>query len=129
MSYEGYEMWLCVNGHYNICDAHDYYEEGYEECPDCGGAMAWVYSVDQTNTAGVAPLLWVHESAVTETCECCGHTRELAPETYAIPSNAGRLLEAADERTVPVVNVKFRDVGSGELYDTEEEAWAAQEYV
>jgi len=127
MSYEGYEIYLCVNGHKNVADAHDY--EGYEECPDCDGAMAWVCSVDQTNDSGVAPVLVEHEPAQTETCECCGHTRELAPETYAIPSNAGQLLEAADDRTVPVVNVKFRDLVDGKEYETEEAAWAAQGYV
>jgi len=120
MSYEGYDMYLCVNGHQNSYDCLD---DNPTECEDCGAAIAWTCSVDQTNDAGVFPVLVEHEPAQVETCECCGHTKVVAEETYAIPSNAGRLLEAADDRTVPVVNVKFQHGNSDKAFDTKDEAW------
>jgi hypothetical protein len=45
MSYEGYDEYLCANGHYG---AFDVYQDTPKECR-CGAAWAWYHSVDQTN--------------------------------------------------------------------------------
>ena len=123
MSYEGYNMFLCAKGHHNDYDAYDAFPV---ECEDCGAPIVWAYAVDCTNYTPVEPVLVEHEAAQTETCECCKHTRELAPETYCVPSNAGRLIGAEDDRgfvppKVPLVEVKFRG-RDNEEFDTKDAA-------
>ena len=109
MSYEGYNIFLCVNGHRNDWDCMD---GTPGTCEDCGASIAWTYAVDQTNDSGVEPALVEHKSAETETCECCSHTKQVAEETYVIPMNAGRLLVAKEEVNVPFSFVGFKDMGS-----------------
>lgn len=46
MSYEGYEEFLCVNGHHSIVDAFD---DDPTCCPQCGARLAYRHSVDETN--------------------------------------------------------------------------------
>lgn len=109
MSYEGYEMHLCARGHYQTRDAYDY---GVENSCDCGAPIVWQYGVDQTNDAGVKPVLVEHEPAKVETCPHCGHAKEIEEERYCIPLNAGRITGKAE---VPIVEVRFKDLDSGEM--------------
>lgn len=57
MSYEGYEEFICKNGHYNTLDVN-YFTYGSDDpkiqkemefCPCCGEKYKWQCSVDQTN--------------------------------------------------------------------------------
>jgi hypothetical protein len=55
MSYEGYEEFLCPNGHYFSYDAM-YMRDGHDGpllCPHCQQSPVWTRSVDVTN--GVDP--------------------------------------------------------------------------
>lgn len=45
MSYEGYTEWLCEHGHHLEADV---WQDDPKAC-HCGGALAYVHSVDQTN--------------------------------------------------------------------------------
>jgi len=134
MSYEGYEMYLCANGHLTREDALAgcYFGEEPTICTVCKEPMVWRCCVDQTNDGGVAPVLVEHEAEKTKTCECCGHTRVTEEATFCIPSNAGHRLrdDHADEipAEVPLVEVQFKDVDSGELFPTADEAWRNKGY-
>ncbi len=57
MSYEGYEEFICENGHYTSIDS-SYFSYGTDNievqkkmkaCPCCGESYKWHCSVDQTN--------------------------------------------------------------------------------
>lgn len=47
MSYEGYEEYLCKNGHYSSCDCYC----SVPKCPYCGSKFEFWHPVDQTNGA------------------------------------------------------------------------------
>lgn len=111
MSYEGYEIILCANGHRFTFDCYDvpplrveeggrhtYTDDNGEEisydvqtwkCPDCGTYAVWWEGVDQTNDSGWSTKLVVHVPATIEVCGCCGAAKETSPEQYCIPSNQG----------------------------------------
>ena len=88
MSYRGYERVLCKNGHLHIYDCWDAPNIEEYKCFDCGEGCAWSESVDQTNDAGDETLLAENGPAIMETCACCGHTKQLSPKTYVIPTKA-----------------------------------------
>jgi hypothetical protein len=46
MSYEGFEEFLCVNGHYH---SYDVYAGMPCKCPECGEVWKWWHAVDGTN--------------------------------------------------------------------------------
>jgi hypothetical protein len=48
MSYEGYDQYVCVNGHYEARDCHT----PMKKCPTCGERFVWENAVDQTNGDG-----------------------------------------------------------------------------
>jgi|TARA_Y100000310_G_scaffold146443_1_gene145773 hypothetical protein len=45
MSYEGYEEYICVGGHYSTADCYS----PLDRCPICGGRFTYWNSVNQTN--------------------------------------------------------------------------------
>lgn len=52
MSYEGYEEYICLQGHYWSEDAYAYYgrdEEERPKCPHCQSQPCFHHAVDQTN--------------------------------------------------------------------------------
>ncbi|KKN38274.1 hypothetical protein LCGC14_0755130 [marine sediment metagenome] len=122
MSYEGYTVYLCCNGHRNYYDAYD---DTSVECEDCGAAAAWRYDVDQTNDSGMEPVLVEHKPAKTEHCPTCGHGKQVAEQRFELPENAGVLLVHQESLNVPLGPVKFRDNDSDKVFDTED---AVQEH-
>jgi hypothetical protein len=48
MGYEGYERWLCRNGHLHTFDCYDAPSKELWKCdePDCGEALAFHHGVD-----------------------------------------------------------------------------------
>lgn len=48
MSYEGYDQYVCLNGHYEARDCHT----PLRKCPECGERFVWENAVDQTNGDG-----------------------------------------------------------------------------
>ena len=76
MSFEGYELVICKNGHVTYA--------GSVFCSECG--EAWVDSalVDETNGLPYTLEFRLVEltPAVNETCHCCGFTTNRAPATY-----------------------------------------------
>ncbi len=97
MSYEGYEQLLCKNGHYSQCDAHettDWSENGpfhnleLVRCNECGEAIIWSNSVDETNGDGEGIVnlgRFRIKEAKIETCNL-GHYHQVAPAIYRIPT-------------------------------------------
>lgn len=85
MSYEGYEVWLCSNGHRHTFDCYQTPDWKEWACPHCGTPVAWMESVDETNCEPRPTRLTVDHPAVTKRCEHCGVTTELAPVEYKIP--------------------------------------------
>ena len=97
MSYEGFELYICENGHAWQEDAYSIYEDEHA-CPDCNSTkVAYQKGFDCTNGCGACKqeygenykcgtnVLEVNTPAEHSTCECCGHTRETKPITYKIP--------------------------------------------
>jgi len=79
MSYEGYEVFVCLDGHRW---SHDVYDPGRSRsCPYCQKDAAWSCSVDQTNCEYEGPKLEIAEQAPT--CKCCGQTT--GPARYVVP--------------------------------------------
>lgn len=112
MSYEGYEQLLCANGHARSVNAMETMYGDFDvstwKC-SCGAGLAWFNCVDQTNgsfhtcsTTGKQVRtdghieLEVDKSAVTKTCECCGHTAIVEEETFKIPLEGGHRVNELD---------------------------------
>jgi hypothetical protein len=79
MSYEGFEVHVCANGHRFGWDAYNKPED--RSCPHCKAKAAWSCSVDQTNGEYRAPDL--EKAAPAPTCDHCHQTT--GPVTYKIP--------------------------------------------
>lgn len=79
MSYEGYEVFVCPDGHRWGYDVYDIQKA--QVCPHCQKEPAWSCAVDTTNGEYVPPELEVAEEAPT--CECCGQTT--GPVRYKVP--------------------------------------------
>ncbi len=87
MSYEGYELWLCKNGHIHECDCYMSSNSSEWKCPSCNAEREdGFFSVDETNglpypvSFSVEPI----EGETTETCPTCNHTKTLTPPRYKI---------------------------------------------
>lgn len=87
MSYEGYEIWLCCNGHMSEFDCYMTPDRSAWACPvaGCGLPLAWFGDVDQTNGEGKRPRLKIATPRQTKRCNHCGVESVVAPETYVIP--------------------------------------------
>jgi len=92
MSWEGYYQCICAKGHY-FCSPDDYglYDNEAALCT-CGSEAVFSNQVDETNCESVGEIphemirsLQVAE-AVLETCPHCGHTKELEPAHYRVPT-------------------------------------------
>ena len=46
MSFEGFDIKVCENGHLSHIDVYDYEFKG---CPICGGSFVFIHTIDQTN--------------------------------------------------------------------------------
>ena len=69
MSFEGYEQFLCKNGHYWTSDVYD----RDNECPRCGELADWSHMVDTTNDDGEPMKLTIKEYEIYK-CRCCRGT-------------------------------------------------------
>jgi hypothetical protein len=84
MSYEGYEQYLCQDGHYWEQDA---YYENDTSCPimGCGKPVAWCNAVDTTNDDGNPIDLKVERDAVFCVCPTCKHAHVVEAARYQFP--------------------------------------------
>ena len=101
MSYEGYEQHICKSGH--RFDTYDIYSLEEASC-FCGEKSAYMNSVDQTNGGDVGFITQESFNTLlvsptkTETCACCGHTKQLEPAVYRIPTKS----EMSKYRTISI---------------------------
>lgn len=128
MSYEGYERVLCRNGHLATVDCYNSDFGPDWRCGVCGEPRCWREGVDQTNDAGIETHLVVHQERVIETCDKCGHGREVAPPRYCIPGepddqNPSVMKTITPVPLVPVVRCGFTVLETSEHFDTEDEAY------
>lgn len=99
MSYEGYEQYLCEDGHYITADCFD--SGDYTVC-HCGKPIVWWNSVNETNGSfdvdehgeetslridGYVELK-VKSPAETHTCSC-GNVHSVSHAIYYIPEDQG----------------------------------------
>ncbi len=94
MSYEGYDQYLCGNGHYWIQDCNN----DNEECPVCKGKFVWRNGVNETNFDGWGYIdmeKFLVTPAVNVTCPTCHHESENTPPIYRVPTQD----EANDAKT------------------------------
>lgn len=90
MSYEGYEQWLCKQGHYFCFDCYSLPLKEKWECPVCGQGLAWTNGVDQTNGGEVRYVsLKIKTKTKFESCPTCEHAKVVEVETFKIPNNKG----------------------------------------
>ena len=78
MSFEGYELFVCPDGHRW---SQDVYDSHPEKCPHCSKGPAWSCLIDQTNGDEREPKLELVEEAPV--CSCCGQTT--GPARYKVP--------------------------------------------
>jgi len=92
MSYEGYEIYLCEQGHRW---SRDVYSPKAPNCPHCKGPRVWTCSIDQTNGDESEPKLEVAEPAPA--CGSCsqpiGPTRYVVPEKNVKPEDVEQEIE------------------------------------
>ncbi len=74
MSYEGYERFLCANGHLATFDCYDLPSSSHWLCGICGSGIVWSEAVDETNGEGRPTKLTVKTTKMIE-----------VPDTYDIP--------------------------------------------
>lgn len=88
MSYEGYEQYICANGHYSEADAYC----SPSLCPVCGSETGWHNRVDETNgdSVGIIPLELLNEKFLisAEDTKICnlGHQHITQHAIYRVPS-------------------------------------------
>lgn len=100
MSYEGYEQFLCADGHYWTTDALFWGEEK-PPCPSCKKPAVLCNSVDQTNGPDVGRMLF-EEVAPAKTCTCkCGNVHE---------TESARLKPKIDPKTHKPIRVNDEDL-------------------
>ena len=87
MSYQGFEVWLCRNGHQHNFDAYDVPNTHDWLCPFCGEPVCWVELVDQTNNEGVVTVLVEYEPMVVTACKHCQHMKDVKPARFYVPEN------------------------------------------
>ena len=82
MSYEGYELFVCANGHKWSWGAFSYIKTGEkDDCPHCEAKAVWSCAIDQTNCEYIEPTLEMVEPPPL--CKCCGQATGAA--RYKIP--------------------------------------------
>lgn len=99
MSYEGYEQYLCEDGHYSQVDCWD--AEDHSVC-HCGKPIVWWNGVDTTNGSfdidehgnetelRIDGYVELKEKSPVKTHRCvCGDVHIVAEATYHIPEDAG----------------------------------------
>lgn len=90
MSYEGYEQWLCGQGHLTIYDCYESPERLNWKCPVCQSGVALVDCVDQTNDSGNPMKFEVFIPAEICHCEKCGNQHVIEPTRYVVPEKRKR---------------------------------------
>ncbi len=84
MSYEGYDRFLCSNGHLWELGAHDtMYDEEKQRCPKCKGVEIWSEMIDETNEEG-NPTKLILDNEKTKICE---HCETVLDAIYIIPGD------------------------------------------
>jgi len=84
MSYEGYDRFLCSNGHLWRLDANlTMYDEEKQKCPKCKEEEVWHESIDETNGEG-NPTKLILDSEKTKMCE---HCKTVLQAVYLIPND------------------------------------------
>lgn len=84
MSYEGYDRFLCSNGHlWEINAPMTMYDEELQKCPICREEEVWSEMIDETNGEG-NPTLLVLDSEQTKICE---HCETILEAVYLIPDD------------------------------------------
>ena len=77
MSFEGYTMRICYQGHLWRCCVYD----DLPECPYCADEAAWERLIDETNGHGVEPAITME--IPEPRCPTCGLIT--GPAVYVIP--------------------------------------------
>ena len=92
MSYEGYEQYLCTEGHLTEYDTYDTWNlPPFEfECPTCSSGKAFVWGVNCTNgevEGDDNTKLYTFEVLERKESVCdMGHRHLLEPIRYVIPN-------------------------------------------
>lgn len=85
MSYEGYEQYLCSDGHYwtEDCWSSSMYSDRKPSCPHCKKPAVFGNAVDQTNGPDVGRVI-LKEIAPAKICTCkCGYAHASEPARFA----------------------------------------------
>lgn len=108
MSYEGYEQYLCTNGHYWTLDAitsrYGSYPKEMYQCTFCKAPAVWMNDVDQTNGCDdshpeCCDYVTLEVDMPVETHACsCGNVHAVKPPTYKIPVDKGRMIQEERRR-------------------------------
>ena len=86
MSYEGYEVWLCENGHKATYDCYNHPVPETWTCEHCQAPVGYMMSIDTTNgCGGEENMLRVITPPIMDSCALCQHKSIVSPAVYALP--------------------------------------------
>lgn len=114
MSYEGYEIYLCEQGHRW---SRDVYSPDAPNCPHCDGPRVWQCSIDQTNGHPGEPKLEVAEEAPT--CDVCRQTT--GPVRYVVPEHNVTVVGGEEEEEPTGLECLIEALSILSLYDEDRE--------
>ncbi len=97
MSYEGYDRFLCSNGHLWQLDTHEtMYDDKKQKCPKCGKEEVWSEMIDETNDEVWSEMIDEtndegNPTKLTldnEQTKMCEHCETILDAIYLIPGSA-----------------------------------------
>lgn len=88
MSFEGYDIYLCENGHKHEYDVYDPQNNPKNKCQWCGAKLIFISCIDQTNDSGDEQRkqldLKILKKAKYHKCKKCGIKTMIQPECYKL---------------------------------------------
>lgn len=87
MSFEGYDRYLCQNGHLTEIDVYDPINNEDLPCQICGTKMVWHETIDETNgnDPNSVTQLKIRTKRKLKRCKHCNCISVEKHETYKIP--------------------------------------------
>jgi len=84
MSYEGFEVWICKNGHISIHDCYQSPDKGHWRCYHCNEPVSEFGCIDQTNGLPyrLSFKLIKLSGPKYKTCDHCGNKEFIEPARY-----------------------------------------------
>lgn len=88
MSFEGYDRFLCKNGHLWELDIYKtMYDDEKQKCPICKEKEIWNEMIDETNGDGSPTKLKINKKK----SKICEHCNTVLEAVYMMPKKNGKI--------------------------------------